>query len=181
MMMSSASSSGTRSAITPSTGLPALTMTMIRRGRSSAWTNSSSDSHAVKSPSAPYSDMKSFVLLAVRLWTAIGTPRRAMLRARFAPITASPVTPIWLIAEDSTNLPIIAPPAVSGSRRVSRPDYYGNPAGLTDEADVVRAFYDAFARRDIDAALHVTSPDCELDFAGTARLAGRSEPYHGHQ
>jgi ketosteroid isomerase-like protein len=63
---------------------------------------------------------------------------------------------------------------------VSRPDYYGNPAGLTDEAGVVRAFYDAFARRDIEAALLVTSPDCELDFAGTARLAGRSEPYRGH-
>jgi ketosteroid isomerase-like protein len=64
---------------------------------------------------------------------------------------------------------------------VSRPDYYGNPAGLTDEADVVRAFYAAFARRDVEAALHVTSNDCELDFAGTARLAGRSKPYHGHE
>jgi ketosteroid isomerase-like protein len=63
--------------------------------------------------------------------------------------------------------------------RVSRPDYYGNPAGLTDEADVVRAFYDAFARRDVEAALLLTSPDCELDFAGTARLAGRTEPDHG--
>ncbi len=41
--------------------------------------------------------MKSLVFDAVRLWTAIGTPRRAMLRARFAPMTASPVTPIWLI------------------------------------------------------------------------------------
>ena len=98
MMMSSLSSSGTRSAITPSTGLPALTMTMMRRGRSSASTNSSSDSAPVKSPSEANSDMKSCVLLAVRLWTAIGTPRRAMLRARFAPMTASPVTPIWLIA-----------------------------------------------------------------------------------
>ncbi len=63
---------------------------------------------------------------------------------------------------------------------MSRPDYYGNPAGLTDEADVVRAFYDAFARRDVEAAIRCTSADCELDFAGTARLAGRVEPYHGH-
>ena len=46
--------------------------------------------------------MKSWVLDAVRLCTAMGTPRRAMLRARFAPMTASPVTPIWLIAPDPT-------------------------------------------------------------------------------
>jgi ketosteroid isomerase-like protein len=63
---------------------------------------------------------------------------------------------------------------------VARPDYYGNPAGLTDEADVVRAFYNAFARRDVEAAIAVTSVGCELDFAGTARLAGRSAPYSGH-
>jgi ketosteroid isomerase-like protein len=63
---------------------------------------------------------------------------------------------------------------------VARPDYYGNPAGLTDEADVVRAIYAAFARRDLQGVLDYLSPDCELDFAGTARLAGRSEPYRGH-
>ena len=71
---------------------------MIRRGRSSAWTNSSSVSAPVKSPSEENSDRNSSVLDAVRLWTAMGTPRRAMFRARFAPMTASPVTPIWLIA-----------------------------------------------------------------------------------
>ena len=120
MMMSSWSSSGTRSAITPSTGLPALTITMIRRGRSSASTNSSSDSLPVKSPSDENSAMKSLVLDAVRLCTAMGTPRRAMFRARFAPMTASPVTPIWLIGHDPTNsmelgaavraMPSISPP-----------------------------------------------------------------------
>ena len=41
MTMSSLSSSGARSPITPSTGAPALTMTMIRRGCSSAETKSS--------------------------------------------------------------------------------------------------------------------------------------------
>jgi ketosteroid isomerase-like protein len=63
---------------------------------------------------------------------------------------------------------------------VARPDYYGNPAGLTDEADVVRAIYAAFARRDVDAVIEFLAPDCELDFAGTARLAGRTDPYVGH-
>jgi ketosteroid isomerase-like protein len=63
---------------------------------------------------------------------------------------------------------------------VARPDYYGNPAGLTDEADVVRAIYAAFARRDVEAAIGLLSPDCELDLAGTSRLAGRVGPYRGH-
>jgi ketosteroid isomerase-like protein len=63
---------------------------------------------------------------------------------------------------------------------VARPDYYGNPAGLTDEADVVRAIYDAFACRDVDRAIGFLSPDCELDLAGTSRLAGRIGPYRGH-
>jgi ketosteroid isomerase-like protein len=63
---------------------------------------------------------------------------------------------------------------------VARPDYYGNPAGLTDEADVVRAIYGAFARRDVEGAIGYLSADCELDFAGTSRIAGRSGPYRGH-
>ena len=29
--------------------------------------------------------------------------------------------------------------------------------------------------------LDYLSPDCELDLTGTARLAGRSEPYRGHE
>jgi ketosteroid isomerase-like protein len=68
---------------------------------------------------------------------------------------------------------------VSVCAPVTRPDYYGNPAGLTDEAEVVRAIYDAFARRDAEAAASHVSEDARLDFAGTARLAGRSEPYVG--
>ena len=63
---------------------------------------------------------------------------------------------------------------------MARPDYYGNPAGLTDEAEIVRAIYDAFARRDIEGLLAFVSSDCELDLRGTARLVGRSDPYRGH-
>ena len=52
MMMSPSSSSGVSSSITPSTGAPAFTITMIRRGLSSAATKSSVDSAAVNVPSA---------------------------------------------------------------------------------------------------------------------------------
>ena len=45
--------------------------------------------------------MNSLVRAVVRLCTATGTPRLAMLRARLAPITASPVTPMRLCPVDS--------------------------------------------------------------------------------
>jgi ketosteroid isomerase-like protein len=64
---------------------------------------------------------------------------------------------------------------------MSRPDYYGNPAGLTDDAEAVRAIYAAFARRDVDAVLSRIAPDCELYLRGTADLTGRAEPYVGHE
>jgi ketosteroid isomerase-like protein len=63
---------------------------------------------------------------------------------------------------------------------VGRPPYYGNPAGITDDVEVVRAIYAAFARRDIEGALQYLSPDCELHLEGTARLVGRPAPYRGH-
>ena len=63
---------------------------------------------------------------------------------------------------------------------MARPDYYGNPAGLVDEIEVVRGLYDAFGRRDLDAMLTAFSDDAELSFEGTARLAGRAGPYRGH-
>jgi ketosteroid isomerase-like protein len=44
---------------------------------------------------------------------------------------------------------------------------------------IVRAIYDAFARRDIEAALPHVADDCELYVPGTSRLAGRAEPYRG--
>jgi ketosteroid isomerase-like protein len=64
--------------------------------------------------------------------------------------------------------------------RVGRPPYYGNPAGVTDDVEVVRAIYAAFARRDIDGVLEYLAPDCELHFEATASLSGRPEPYRGH-
>src|SRR3954471_2699706 len=63
---------------------------------------------------------------------------------------------------------------------MSRPDYYGNPAGVTDDLQVVRAIYDAFGRRDLAAALQYLAPDCELHARGTAEAAGHSSPYRGH-
>ena len=61
-----------------------------------------------------------------------------------------------------------------------RPDYYGNPASLTEDVDVVRAIYAAFAARDIEGALDFVAPDCEIHLEGTAGAAGRKGPYRGH-
>jgi ketosteroid isomerase-like protein len=63
---------------------------------------------------------------------------------------------------------------------VSRPDYYGNPAGVTHDVDVVRTIYAAFAARDLEAALPLMSPDVELHAEGTATIVGRTGPYRGH-
>ncbi len=61
-----------------------------------------------------------------------------------------------------------------------RPDYYGNPTGLTQDIDVARAIYAAFERRDVEAALAYVAPDCVFDLQGTAARVGRTEPYRGH-
>jgi ketosteroid isomerase-like protein len=63
---------------------------------------------------------------------------------------------------------------------VERPEYYGNPAGLTDDVEIVTAIYDAFADRDLERALEHMDRDCEVHLVGTARLTGRAEPYRGH-
>jgi len=63
---------------------------------------------------------------------------------------------------------------------MSRPDYYGNPAGRTQDIDVVRAIYEAFNARDVEAALPHIAEDCVLDLRGTATVIGRAEPYRGH-
>jgi ketosteroid isomerase-like protein len=63
---------------------------------------------------------------------------------------------------------------------VSRPDYYGNPAGRTQDIDVVRAIYAAFNARDVEAVLPYLAADCELHMKGTGAVIGRVEPYRGH-
>jgi ketosteroid isomerase-like protein len=44
---------------------------------------------------------------------------------------------------------------------------------------MVRAIYEAFERRDVEAMLEYIAPDCELEVPGTAALTGRSGPYLG--
>lgn len=59
------------------------------------------------------------------------------------------------------------------------PFRYGTPANAAAEIAVVRALYDAFARRDADSAAPYLDPGFELHPVGTAQLVGRSEPYVG--
>ena len=47
-------------------------------------------------------------------------------------------------------------------------------------ADIVRQVFDAFSRRDIPALLALCDPDV-LFRPPTGRLAGREEPYRGHE
>jgi ketosteroid isomerase-like protein len=54
-------------------------------------------------------------------------------------------------------------------------------AGVAEEDKaVISALYDAFARRDLDAALELFDPAVEFWPQGTAELAERTEPYRGH-
>src|SRR4051794_851386 len=63
---------------------------------------------------------------------------------------------------------------------MSRPKYHGNPAGLPEDLEVVKAIYAAFPRRALDGALPYIAPDCELHASGTAAAAGSESPYRGH-
>lgn len=63
---------------------------------------------------------------------------------------------------------------------MSRPEYYGNPAGVTRDLEIVRALYDAFADRDVERALPLMADDVELHADGTAEVVGREGPYRGH-
>ena len=61
----------------------------------------------------------------------------------------------------------------------AEPGFYGTPGQVDDEVAAVRGIYDAFARRDVEAAIEHVAEDCEFDLPGTATLAGRAEPYRG--
>jgi ketosteroid isomerase-like protein len=47
-------------------------------------------------------------------------------------------------------------------------------------ADIVRRVFEAFTRRDVDALLALADPEIEFS-PPTGRLAGRVEPYRGHE
>src|SRR5215208_6063189 len=86
--------------------------------------------------------MNSVVFAVVRLCTAVGVPRRAMLRARLAPITARPVTPITLLPLDAViALPLGAGRPARGARRghVTDPAPTAHGSGPTPAGDRERA------------------------------------------
>jgi ketosteroid isomerase-like protein len=56
---------------------------------------------------------------------------------------------------------------------------YGNRGAMAAEVAVVQAIYDAFARRDLAAALEHVSEDVTFSPQGTSHLAGRTAPYVG--
>jgi ketosteroid isomerase-like protein len=51
---------------------------------------------------------------------------------------------------------------------------------MGDNADIVRRAFDAFSRRDLATLLTLVDPAIEFSPA-TGRLAGRAEPYCGHE
>lgn len=58
---------------------------------------------------------------------------------------------------------------------------YGNPADREGEIATVRAVYEAFARRDVEAALEHISEDVVFAPTGTQSLVKRDKPYLGHE
>lgn len=95
---------------------------------------------------------------------------------------ARPAPFVRLVAPGARGAPLPAQLAAASVTLagVPRPEYYGNPAGLTQDIDVVRAIYGAFAVRDLEGALDFIDPECEIHVDGTARAAGRQGPYVGH-
>ena len=51
---------------------------------------------------------------------------------------------------------------------------------MSRNADIVREVFEAFSRRDLDALIALADPDIVFSPA-TGRLAGRQEPYRGHE
>jgi ketosteroid isomerase-like protein len=54
------------------------------------------------------------------------------------------------------------------------------PEGPERNTQVVRKAFDAFTRRDVDAAVESMDPEVELHLPETAALAGEPSPYRGH-
>jgi len=63
---------------------------------------------------------------------------------------------------------------------VSTAEGYGRFGSVPSAIETVRAIYDAFGRRDVDAALARIASDVTFMPSGTASRLGRTEPYHGH-
>lgn len=61
----------------------------------------------------------------------------------------------------------------------AEPGLYGTPGSVDREVAAVRAVYEAFARRDVEAALEHIGEECEFHVPGTAALTGRPGPYLG--
>ncbi|MNE41170.1 hypothetical protein D3C80_1352280 [compost metagenome] len=97
MMISPWSRYGRSCSIVASVALPACTMIRILRGTSGDCTNSSTEKVPTKFlPSA--SAIRSLVFSGERLYTDTEKPLLSMLRAKFLPITAKPITPICCFA-----------------------------------------------------------------------------------
>lgn len=58
---------------------------------------------------------------------------------------------------------------------------YGTPAEHPTDIAAVHAVYEAFSRRDLDAALPYFWPDATFMVPGTASAVGRDGPYRGHE
>ena len=64
---------------------------------------------------------------------------------------------------------------------MTREFVYGNADGHRDAVATVTAIYEAFARRDVEAAITHLSEDCEFVPSGTNERIKRTEPYLGHE
>lgn len=53
--------------------------------------------------------------------------------------------------------------------------------GPVDAGTVVRAVFDAFGQRDVEAVIALATDDVEVWAIGTASEVGREEPYRGHE
>ena len=59
-------------------------------------------------------------------------------------------------------------------------DDYGTHGARDTDVATVRAIYEAFNRRDLEAMLAHVAEDVEVVPVGTAQRIGRTEPYRGH-